>query len=93
MIARLKAWLDARLLPYWHVWYKHASMWLGALAAAAATYLLAVPDSLQWALNALPPDIRATLPAWVGPLAFGLIFLARFWKQTPHQEQDHGDQA
>ncbi|NIJ34346.1 hypothetical protein [Sphingomonas oligoaromativorans] len=81
MIARIKAWLDGQLLPHWHQWYKHVSMWLATAAAAVIAYLTAVPSALNDALHMLPDSIRATLPAWIGPTVFFLLFVARFWDQ------------
>lgn len=81
MIARIKSWLDARLLPYWHSWYKHVSMWIATAAAAAIAYLTAAPAALNDALHMLPDGVRASLPAWIGPTTFLLLFLARFWDQ------------
>lgn len=83
-----KEWRDQKLVPEWRAWWKLWSMRLGLIATAALTYLLAAPDALQSALNALPPDIRATLPVWVGPLCFGALFVARFWNQAKHHD-DH----
>lgn len=87
MIERIKAWAGGKLLPYWHEWYKHATMWLATIAAAIVSYLAAAPNALNDALNMLPRDVRDTLPAWIGPLVFFGLFLARFWDQgrsKPH---------
>lgn len=81
IVAHLWARVTARLLPEWRSWWRAWSMRLAAVAAVIITYLSAAPDALSAALNALPSDIRATLPAWIGPAVFLLLFVARYWDQ------------
>lgn len=88
MISRAKAWLDGRLLPYWHRWYHMATMWVATAAAGLIAYLTAVPTALNDALHMLPDSVRATLPAWIGPVVFFGLFLVRFWDQR--KGPDHG---
>ena len=75
-------WLDCELVPAWRIWWKLASMRLGVLFAALATYMTAVPSSLQNAMDSLPDWMRSSLPTWIGPVVLGVLFFARFWDQT-----------
>ena len=74
--------IDARLLPDWRSWHRAWSMRIAAIAAVAISYLSYAPDALNAALNAVPHDLRATLPAWIGPAVFAVLFFARFWDQS-----------
>lgn len=80
-IRKALARIEARLVPEWRSWWRAWSMRLAALAALIVTYLAAAPDALSAALNALPADVRATLPAWIGPALFVVLFFARYWNQ------------
>ena len=77
-----RGWLDKRLVPTWRVWWKTISMRLGVIVAALMTYLTAVPQAMQQALNDLPNWMRDSIPTWIGPLILGILFFARFWDQT-----------
>lgn len=75
-------WLDRKLVPAWRVWWKTISMRLGVIVAALMTYLTAVPQAMQQALDALPNWMRDSIPTWIGPVILAILFFARFWDQT-----------
>lgn len=81
MWTNFKAWINAKLVPQWRIWWKLHSIQLGIVVSAAFSAFLADPSQLVNWINQLPPAIRDSLPYWVGPLAAVLIFLARFWDQ------------
>jgi len=88
MFTKFKDWADTKFVPSWRMWWKLWTMHLGVLAAALATYLTAVPNAMRDALDSLPPFLRDSIPAWIGPLLFVLLFVARFWNQTKGNEHD-----
>ena len=75
-------WLDRKLVPTWRVWWKTISMRLGVIVAAFMTYLTAVPQAMQQALDALPNWMHDSIPTWIGPVILAVLFFARFWDQT-----------
>lgn len=57
------------------------SMRLNLAASLAVAYVLASPDVLLQVLNALPPEMRAVFPPFVGVALFALVAVARLVKQ------------
>lgn len=64
-------------------------MRIGALFAILVTYLTAFPQSFADAVSMFPPWFRDSLPAWIGPMTLGMLFIARFWNQTHPRDPDH----
>ncbi len=88
---RIKLYLDTKFVPSWRMWWKLWSMRFGAVFAALVTYLTIVPNALKDALDSLPPFLRDSIPAWIGPVLFVGLFIVRFWNQShPSKDQDHG---
>jgi len=89
MLRKFKEWADGRFVPAWRVWWRLWSMRLAAVFAGLVAYLTAVPNAMKDALDALPPFLHDSIPAWIGPLLFVLLFLARFWnqKKVPSNEE------
>lgn len=82
----LRQWLEkvrARFVSEARYWYKHLSMQLAALVTMLTVFLLQSPDIIISVLNSMPHELRAWMPAWLGPVMFGVVFIARYWKQTP----------
>jgi hypothetical protein len=68
-------------------WWRWWSVRLLALALALQTLQLTSPDSLVAFWQAIPPSLRAFLPAWLNDLITLLLMfaalIARHWKQPP----------
>lgn len=75
------AWLNAKLVPQWRIWWKLHSIQLGLLVSAAITAFVADPSQLIVWIHKLPPAVQDSLPYWTGPLVGVIIFLVRFWDQ------------
>jgi len=73
--------MKLKLIEEWRSWWRMWSMRLAVLASAAVTGVLAYPDILLSTLNALPPEMRAVFPPFMGFVLLGLVSLARLVKQ------------
>lgn len=63
-------------------WYRHFSMQLAALVSfVVVPVLLNAPEILMTIFKEMPPEMRAWAPAWLGPVLFGVLFVARYWRQ------------
>lgn len=81
-------WIKERLLPEARNWYRHFSMQVALFVSFILVPLLinAGPVLLQ-VFNEMPPELKAWAPAWLGPLIFGFLFLARYWDQSKKDKE------
>lgn len=72
-------------LENWRALWRAWSVQLAAIGAALTALLLANPEGLQAAWNAIPPEVRGVLPAqvaqWITLLLFVLVAVARVIRQ------------
>lgn len=64
-------------------WYRHASMQLGAFVTfIVVPFLLNAPDLVLMIYKELPAELKQWAPVWLSPILFGLLFIARYWRQS-----------
>jgi hypothetical protein len=71
--------MKLELVEGWREWWKWASVKLAALASAIVAFLVAMPEAMTYALNVLPPEVRAWLAPVVGMATFALIVATRIF--------------
>lgn len=90
-----KTWADAlraRLIDDARLWWRFWSMRLAALGAIVTASAQWFPDALSAAWNAIPPDMRALLPApllhSIPVVLFAAIMVARVVAQRKATSND-----
>jgi len=73
-----------KLIEEWRSAWRWWSMRLAVIGSAAVAYVLAYPDILLSTLNALPPEMRAVFPPFMGFALLAVVSIARLVKQGKH---------